>query len=219
MFSNEESEYVYAKGSKRYSTARLQDAGEIQGFLWLSTKGLLFQSGKSRQKDANCRIPWSRVDSVEVDGADALQKRFTVTRFALFGLFALALKKKTGEVFAYVESGSSQYLFRLPKMSAPQGRALFAPYESQMQAGRRARESASIPKPASTPGPRRRCSFCARMIPANSPTCPECGLARPSAESSEVSGNVMKVCPFCAEDIREGAIKCKHCGEWLNSQE
>jgi CHASE3 domain sensor protein len=25
----------------------------------------------------------------------------------------------------------------------------------------------------------------------------------------------MKRCPFCAEKIRKGAIKCKHCGEWL----
>lgn len=28
----------------------------------------------------------------------------------------------------------------------------------------------------------------------------------------------MKACPFCAEDIRETAIKCKHCGEWLNKE-
>jgi hypothetical protein len=23
-------------------------------------------------------------------------------------------------------------------------------------------------------------------------------------------------CPYCKEDILSGAIKCKHCGEWLN---
>jgi hypothetical protein len=36
-------------------------------------------------------------------------------------------------------------------------------------------------------------------------------------ESTE-SHEGIKQCPYCAEDIKAEAVKCKHCGEWLGER-
>jgi len=34
--------------------------------------------------------------------------------------------------------------------------------------------------------------------------------------NNQPSEVIMKKCPFCAEDIQDNAIKCKHCGEFMD---
>ena len=35
---------------------------------------------------------------------------------------------------------------------------------------------------------------------------------------SSLDDNETATCPFCAEDIKSKAVKCKHCGEWLDGR-
>ena len=213
---SEEKEYL--RDANHVRASLLTDEREVTGILWIGPKGLFFQA-ISNPREHNCLIPWLRIDRIEIDGADALQSRVTVTRLALVGLFAFALKKKTGEVFAYVESGSRQLLFKLRKKTAPEARAIFAPYQGQMTAGKTAREQAAAARSAeATSSPRIRCEACARMIPADSQKCPECGITIRQAASAGSLTPDAKTCPFCAEEIKFQAIKCKHCGELLGGE-
>ena len=39
---------------------------------------------------------------------------------------------------------------------------------------------------------------------------------RTAKKTAAIKADQTTSCPFCAEDIKAKAIKCKHCGEWLN---
>ena len=204
----------FVENATKYRVSRIEEKGEIPGNLWINEQGFLFRAIRPGHHDRNCSATWIKVDAVDVDGADALQKRITVTRFFVVGFFALALKKKTGEVYAYIKAGTAEYLFKMPKKSAPEARAIFAPYKSKWGVLTKARQ----PSPTqSIRAERIRCMFCARMIPADSDKCTECGVTLKRQSTVEEGETDTKTCPYCAEDIKAQAIKCKHCGERLDA--
>ena len=43
-------------------------------------------------------------------------------------------------------------------------------------------------------------------------------MARIRLENGPAKNIIMKKCPFCAEEIQDAAIKCKHCGEFLKKK-
>ena len=73
-----------------------------------------------------------------------------------------------------------------------------------------------------------KCQQCHKYIPADSKFSPNCGTTlMPSGSHAAPTQNKSRkttqadskitVCPYCSEPILKSAIKCKHCGEFLDA--
>lgn len=78
--------------------------------------------------------PWSEISELEVEGPDSIQKRITASRLIMTGVFAFAFKKKTGEAFLFISFTDERapVVFKFPKKSEPELKAIFAPYRSKI---------------------------------------------------------------------------------------
>jgi hypothetical protein len=79
------------------------------------------------------REPWSRIASINVDGDESLQTRFTATRLALIGPFALAFKKKKSRKNGYltIETDGGVIVFHTEKMEPHEITAKLSPWRSR----------------------------------------------------------------------------------------
>ena len=87
-----------AKGNR--VVARLVGNGET---MILKTKSLEY---RSKDREVSGDRPLAEIDAARVENGEELQSRVTVTRLALVGIFAFALKKKKGgEKYLTVDGG------------------------------------------------------------------------------------------------------------------
>jgi len=79
-------------------------------------------------------IFWDDIAELEVEGADAIQKRITASRLLTIGVFAFAFKKKTGEAFAFLsfKDNREAMVFKFPKKTEPEIKAFFAPFKNRI---------------------------------------------------------------------------------------
>jgi predicted nucleic acid-binding Zn ribbon protein len=59
--------------------------------------------------------------------------------------------------------------------------------------------------------PVKHCRHCGRVVPLDSAQCPYC-------DQVIIRTHEQKQCPFCGELIKAGALKCRHCGEFLDGR-
>lgn len=161
---------TFNKGGSSLSGFLVSEDKETAGRLSVGPDGLAFEHVTgilTGMRNENLfETSWSDVTEIDVDGADALQSRVTVTRLFLVGLFAFALKKRTGEVYAYIQTRSGFHLIRVPNKTAPELRAFFAPYRSkigQIVLGNHAAAPDRVP-----------CPFCGSPIRPTSIKCVAC---------------------------------------------
>ena len=72
-----------------------------------------------------------------------------------------------------------------------------------------------------------RCDHCGQSIEIDEagvgavvecPKCSESVLVPEQKRPNQVAATNLRRCPYCAEEIRTDAIKCRHCGEFLDGR-